>query len=84
MLGIVSPVTGAHRSLTMSLKAHSQAFKRPGDLARGDTMYTTDNLHARLDRINAMEAADPQRFAQNPLGPQYLTRRGATPFASTY
>ena len=38
-------------------------------------MFTLDNLHKRLDRVRAMEARDPSRFAPNPLGPGYLTRR---------
>jgi hypothetical protein len=38
-------------------------------------MFTTDNLYARLERINAMEARDPNRFAANPRGPEFLTRR---------
>jgi len=38
-------------------------------------MNTTDNLYARLERINAMEARDPNRFVQNPRGPEFLTRR---------
>ncbi len=32
-------------------------------------------LQARLDRVRAMEAADPNTFKPNPLGPGYLTRR---------
>lgn len=38
-------------------------------------MYTLDNLQRRLDRVNAIEARDANRFAPNPLGPGYLTRR---------
>ena len=37
--------------------------------------YTTDNLNARLDRVRAIEARDTNRFAPNPLGPGFLTRR---------
>lgn len=38
-------------------------------------MFTTDNIQARLDRVRAIEARDPQRFAPNPHGPGFLTRR---------
>ena len=38
-------------------------------------MLTTDNLQARLDRVRAIEARDPQRFTPNPRGPGFLTRR---------
>lgn len=38
-------------------------------------MFTTDNTHARLDRVRAIEARDAQRFAPNPRGPGFLTRR---------
>ena len=37
--------------------------------------YTTDNLNARLDRVRAIEVRDTNRFAPNPLGPGFLTRR---------
>lgn len=38
-------------------------------------MFTTDNTQARLDRVRAIEARDTNRFAPNPRGPGFLTRR---------
>lgn len=38
-------------------------------------MFTTANIQARLDRVRAIEARDPQRFAPNPRGPGFLARR---------
>lgn len=38
-------------------------------------MFTTDNTQARLDRVRAIEARDTKRFAPNPRGPGFLTRR---------
>lgn len=38
-------------------------------------MFTTDAIYARIERIRAMQKNDPNQFAENPLGPQYLTRR---------
>lgn len=38
-------------------------------------MFTTDAIYARIERVRAMQKADPNQFAPNPLGPQYLTRR---------
>lgn len=42
----------------------------------GETqMWTMDNLTDRLERIRAIEARDTKRFASNPLGAGFLTRR---------
>jgi hypothetical protein len=38
-------------------------------------MFTIDTIEKRLDRIRQIEARDPNRFAPNPLGPGFLTRR---------
>ena len=38
-------------------------------------MFTADNTQKRLDRVRAIEARDTNRFAPNPLGPGFLTRR---------
>ena len=38
-------------------------------------MFTTDNTEKRLERVRAIEARDTNRFAPNPLGPGFLTRR---------
>lgn len=38
-------------------------------------MFTTDAIYTRIERVRAMQKNDPNQFAQNPLGPQYLTRR---------
>ena len=36
---------------------------------------TTDTLYARIERVRAMQKRDPNQWAPNPLGPEYLTRR---------
>lgn len=38
-------------------------------------MFTIDTIEKRLDRIRQIEARDTKRFAPNPLGPGFLTRR---------
>ncbi len=38
-------------------------------------MFATDNTQARLDRVRAIEARDANRFAPNPRGHGFLTRR---------
>ncbi len=38
-------------------------------------MFTTDNIQARIERIRQIEARDPNRFAPNPRGPEFITRR---------
>ena len=38
-------------------------------------MFTADNTQKRLDRVRAIEARDTNRFAPNPNGAGFLTRR---------
>lgn len=76
-------IDAEHDSYRTIMNAIDAAYER-GDRAFAESLMARwdearnqvrQRLLARIARVNEIEMRDPNRFAPNPLGPGYLTRR---------